>query len=1710
MSLTPRCSRRFQSFVTIPRRPRLVLFSLSLCAIIAYGLAHFHSQAQTPSPVVTVVSAATFEETAVAIESIAAAFGENLATATAQANALPLPTTLGGTRVTIRDSVGVERAAGLFFVAPTQINLQIPAGLAAGAATIVVTNSRNETARGTLQIRAVVPGLLAANGNGQGAAAGFLLRAPQTGGQSFEPLAEFDARQGRLVPRPLQLNRVNVQAERLFLVLFGTGWRRRMNLNDVRAYVGGVETTVTFAGSQPGSAGLDQVNIPLDAALIARLTGRGRIGVAISVAGFGASNIVEIEVAGSAGGGIFPAPIITGFTFEGGRNAALVGETVRIKGSGFAFFAGDIRVRIGAVEAVVEGVVGGVSEQELVVRVPFGAETARVTVTTPQGEDRSPALLPLRTSISGVVEDTHRQPIPGVIVRFYSSSASGIQAHLARTNVEGIFILPDVLADVSTGGLAQAIEIDGAAAGVTPGFPRLLIEIAPQAGRDNQFAQPIALQQAHGAGIRIPRRGLPGVIPFSLPAAAASFAADWLPNFPATDHATSEPTGAAQVCGGPGEITFALPLNGVVAPPCDVLGASCPFDRFYVNQVHNSRTPVKLPPGHFSSTIVQIAPFNTFFFPPATLTVPNSDCLPAGAVAQLFTLSQGSGALSPGRFIEGGQGLVAPDGKTITAGGVVTVSGQYFFSIARPTATFVGRVVEPNATSFGAPAALVPVVGAMVTARGQTAITDGNGAFVLRGVPVRGAADRAALEVTFLRATGRVERALLTDVNLSANQTRAIGDIVLSAPNTNRPPVLIAAATLSAEEGKSTDFNFIAAEADPGQTVAVNLSGAPLAALINRGNNLYTLRVTPGLDDAGAHTLTLTATDPLGLTTTRQLALTVVNANQPPAALAQTVTINEDTPQAIVLTATDADRDALRYVIVTAPQHGRLTGDAPDLRYTPAPNFFGADSFTFKVSDGTTESNTATVNILVRSVNDAPVLTVPGEQRVAPGQTLSFNISAVDVDASDTVTFTATNLPTGAALQPNANNAQFTWTPMMTGVYVVTFIATDNGTPALNATATVAITVGAANQGAWTTTAGPTGGTIRALLANGATVFAGTPSNGIYRSTDQGATWQRASQGLPAAITITSLAAIGNAVFAGTEQGVYRSTDNGASWTAVNEGLGGDGAFGRIVNALAVKGTRLFAGLDNVPNGAGVGVGLYVSADNGQSWQPVSGLSVTTPDVLVASDTAIFVSSPLGIFRSTDDGQTWTNVTTATLSFARLSALAASGNIVFAAADNGLYRSDNNGQSWTPVFTGADRLAIHTLLISGGNLFIGADNGVYALPLNDPVTLPLRPVLATEPVAVLAAGNNVLFAGSSRLGVFRSTDNGRNWAESNAGLTNVQVYTLTALGGSVFAGTDAGIFVTSDRGQTWQQASNGLPLMATLPQRIFTRVVALVTDGTNLYVGLSLGGLYRSRDQGRSWEQLNAPLPLGPGFLQSLGVTSTTLLAGYATGVGGAQLFRSTDQGQSWTATGAGLPQNAVVAFATLDAKLYAAAGAGVYVSMDDGLNWTAARQGLPADSGVISLLASGTRLFAGTAGRGVFVSNDGGQNWTAANGNLPVNGIVVSLVANSAHVLASVVELPPSPTIPAVSDPRCPDGGVFIDGRCFGTILPGPRQPFFSGAASAFFGRPSRVFISPDNGQSWAPIMAGLPDVPLTVLHSSGVQVFLGTFGGGVFVRQF
>jgi uncharacterized protein (TIGR03437 family) len=230
------------------------------------------------------VSAASYIGPELASNSIAAAFGSALSTTTQVAATSPLPTELGGTRVTIRDGISTEQAAQLFFVSPQQINYLVPAGVATGPATITISNSSGLVSAGPIFISTTQPGIFSANSNGRGLGATVGYRVSANGTQGFFETVRYDAASQNFVPIPIDLGPTDDQ---VFLILFGTGIRNLTAFSVVGATVGGTPVQVSYAGAQGSFIGLDQVNLLLPRSL----AGRGAVNIVITLDGKTANTV---------------------------------------------------------------------------------------------------------------------------------------------------------------------------------------------------------------------------------------------------------------------------------------------------------------------------------------------------------------------------------------------------------------------------------------------------------------------------------------------------------------------------------------------------------------------------------------------------------------------------------------------------------------------------------------------------------------------------------------------------------------------------------------------------------------------------------------------------------------------------------------------------------------------------------------------------------------------------------------------------------------------------------------------------------------------------------------------------------------------------------------------------------------------------------------------------------------------------------------------------------------------------------------------------------------------------------------------------------------------------------------------------------------------------------------------------------------------------
>jgi photosystem II stability/assembly factor-like uncharacterized protein len=562
-----------------------------------------------------------------------------------------------------------------------------------------------------------------------------------------------------------------------------------------------------------------------------------------------------------------------------------------------------------------------------------------------------------------------------------------------------------------------------------------------------------------------------------------------------------------------------------------------------------------------------------------------------------------------------------------------------------------------------------------------------------------------------------------------------------------------------------------------------------------------------------------------------------------------------------------------------------------------------------------------------------------------------------------------------------------------------------------------------AGVGVWTPL-GPDGGHVSALAVDpddADIVYAGT-RNGIFKSTDAGATWAVASKGLgPAGAWVHTLVATSDAVYAGTESnGVYKSIDGGATWVPSSKGLPAPEEYTTNVSVLVAD--------PRFPNRlwAAAGRSLFLTTNGGLSWQERSrGLPVgaTGQGLALAPDgNTLYVSNFRAVFKTTNQGKRWSRVSLGLPGDASLGELTVdptTPSTVFVGAGTGLWRTTNGGASWKRVLSGGTVLA---LAWQGTRLFAGVSgetlHGVYSSDDHGTTWTAAAQSPSDPEILDLAAGPDLVYAGTRRSfiqagGVFRSLDHGRTWDPSFHGLISQEAFCVAVDPTDpdvLYAGVGSlGVFKSTDRGATWELLDLGLP--PTLP--IPFEIDALLVDPSNpdtVYAGTNAGsgGAYLSRDAGASWALID-PNEISL-RIQTLAADPRTTGAVWAAGFPG--LYHSSN-GETWEPATSpardefGFESHAFLVDRNAPDVLWAAGSTAfrgaplirLSRSADGGKTWQP-RETRLAGSRVLALAIDpfdSNLLLAGTDS-GLFRTTDAGLTWTKVPGfTASVNTIVAA-----------------------------------------------------------------------------------------------------------------
>ncbi|HGJ65599.1 TPA: tandem-95 repeat protein [bacterium] len=177
--------------------------------------------------------------------------------------------------------------------------------------------------------------------------------------------------------------------------------------------------------------------------------------------------------------------------------------------------------------------------------------------------------------------------------------------------------------------------------------------------------------------------------------------------------------------------------------------------------------------------------------------------------------------------------------------------------------------------------------------------------------------------------------------------------------------------------------------------------------------------------------------------------------NIPPIANPKVLVGFEDTPIEFALTGRDPDGSFVTFRITSQPKNGKLTGNIPNLIYTPNPDFTGEDTIIFVASDGYADSTPAIIQITIGALNDAPFA---DSKSVTTDEDKSVDIILTGSDPdNDPLTFKIINNPQNGTLSGTLPNVTYTPNPDFNGVDSFTYVSNDGTSNSPQATVNITI-----------------------------------------------------------------------------------------------------------------------------------------------------------------------------------------------------------------------------------------------------------------------------------------------------------------------------------------------------------------------------------------------------------------------------------------------------------------------------------------------------------------------------------------------------------------------------------------------------------------------------------------------------------------------------
>ena len=357
------------------------------------------------------------------------------------------------------------------------------------------------------------------------------------------------------------------------------------------------------------------------------------------------------------------------------------------------------------------------------------------------------------------------------------------------------------------------------------------------------------------------------------------------------------------------------------------------------------------------------------------------------------------------------------------------------------------------------------------------------------------------------------------------------------------------------------------------------------------------------------------------------------------------------------------------------------------------------------------------------------------------------------------------------------------------------------------------------------------------LFSNGNNLWAAT-SAGLYKSTDNGVTFNYAGNNIPFSASVTSIVAQGDTAYCGTTNGSYFTTDGGQLWMPITHPVLGSTIY---CYSWKIAGNTVFAGFTNN--------GVY-SCTLGQTNFNSFGTNYTPNNLawqLATDGNYLFAATSEGVYSCPVSGGSWQDQNS-NITRARTRVAYADNQVILAGsgAFTGLYRSTDGGQTWQLTSLQQQfRLFGHGLRYNQ-RIFLPSNTGLHytddlGVTFNTPLTTPY------PSYDIKIYGDRLIACGGAN--VLQSTDNGVTWSILGTGIPSSRtVYCLHVYGSKILAGTNNGLYRYDPITGIWSNYSQGITGNAAVNN--------IAASGLSLVLN-TYQGIYRRSPSDNSWQLAN-------------------------------------------------------------------------------------------------------------------------------------------------------------------------------------------------------------------------------------------------------------